>query len=178
MMNNRRIDTLVVIVVNAATSPAAARDQGAAVPGLVDTLTTAATVPLDNYTADTLDLISASVNDFNAEQRLIEGCRQLAARLGPQCVPDIPAPQKVALYPIEVSFDYIASPDERRWFRNLPTSFELPAATVDRLRAIGRRLLAEDPQFGRLMRVLQGALPVPRARGQETPPPPPAQRGS
>lgn len=162
MMNNRKIDKLVVIVVNAATNPATDRDKSASVPGLVDTLTTAAAVPLDNYTADTLDLLSAAVNQFNEEARLVEGCRRIAARQGAQCAPNIPVPSKVELYPVQVAFEYIASAEERSWFKNLPTTFGLPRETVDRLRDVGRRLLAEDPKFQELMKALNGCLPASR----------------
>jgi hypothetical protein len=158
MMNNQKIEKLVVIVVNAATSPATDRDKTASVPGLIDTLTTAATVPLDNYTADTLDLLTAAVNQFNEESRLVEGCRRIAARQGAQCVPNIPAPSRVELYPIQVAFEYITSADERNWFKDLPTAFELPRETIDRLRDVGRRLLAEDPKFRELVKALNGCF--------------------
>ena len=163
MMNNQKIDTLVVIVVNAATNPETNRDKTASVPGLIDTLATAATVPLANYTADTLDLLTAAVNEFNESARLVEGCTKIAARQDPQCAVNIPAPHKVDLYPVQVAFEYIVSPEERNWFKNLPTSFELPRETIDKLRAVGRRLLAEDPQFQKLLKALGGCLP---ARGQ------------
>ncbi len=154
MMNNRNIDKLVVIVVNAATSPAIGRDQKPSVPGLVDTLTAAATVPLDNYSFDTVELLGAKVNEFNEEARLISGCKKLAARKGAQCALDIPAPHPVELYAVQVAFEYLQDPEERAWFRNLPTTFQLPRDTVDRLRAVGRRLLAEDPEFRKLLRSL------------------------
>lgn len=158
MMNNKEIDKLVVIVVNAATNPATERDQTPSVPGLVDTLTTAATVPLDNYSFDTVELLGAKVNEFNEEARLIGGCQKLAVRKGRQCTLDIPAPHQVMLYPVQVAFEYIEKPDERAWFRNLPTTFELPRDTIDKLRAVGRRLLAEDPGFKQLMEALNGQL--------------------
>jgi hypothetical protein len=160
MMNNRQIDTLVVIVVNAATNPDTDRDRAASVPGLIDTLTTAATVPLGNYTADTLDLLTATVNEFNEEARLVDGCKKIAARQGPQCVPNIAAPHKVDLYPVQVAFEYIVSTEERNWFKNLPTTFELPRETIDKLRAVGRRLLAEDPEFQKFLKALSGCLPA------------------
>jgi NTE family protein len=159
MMNDKKIQKLVVIVVNAATNPATGRDQTAAVPGLIDTLTTAATVPLDNYSFDTLELLRATVNEFNEEARLVEGCGKLAARKGAQCALDIPAPHRVELYPVQVAFEYIGSADERAWFKNLPTTFELPRETIDRLRAVGRRLLNEDPEFQKLMKALNGMPP-------------------
>ena len=160
MMNNQQINKLVVIVVNAATNPATGRDKTASVPGLIDTLTTAATVPLGNYTADSLDLLTAVVNQFNEEARLVEGCKKISARQGAQCVPNIAAPTKVELYPIQVAFEYITSAEERTWFKNLPTTFELPRETIDRLRAVGRQLLAEDPKFQELMKALDGCLPA------------------
>jgi hypothetical protein len=158
MMNRQRVKKLVVLVVNAATSPATERDRSASVPGLIDTLTTAATVPLDNYSFDTVELLSKTMNEFNTDARLVEGCNRLSARKGEQCALKLPAPHHVDLYPIQVAFEYIASREERAWFKNLPTTFELPRETIDRLRAIGRRLLSEDPQFQNLLKALNGCL--------------------
>jgi hypothetical protein len=155
-MNKREIEKLVVIVVNAATNPAASRDRTATVPGLVDTLMTAATVPLDNYSFDTVELLRAAVNEFNEATRLVEGCEKLSARKGAQCALDIAAPKRVELFPVQVAFEYIVRPDERAWFKNLPTNFELPRETIDKLRAVGRRLLNEDPEFQKLMKALNG----------------------
>ena len=45
---------LFIIVVNAATDPDVKRDSKAKVPGLVDTVTAAATVPMENYSFDTV----------------------------------------------------------------------------------------------------------------------------
>ena len=59
---------------------------------------------------------------------------------------------------MQVAFEYLAARAERDWFRNLPTSFELPRQTIDRLRAAGRELLAADPQFRRLLQALDGCL--------------------
>jgi hypothetical protein len=129
------------------------------VPGLIDTLATAATVPLDNYSFDTLELLSSTVNELNEEARLVDGCRKLAARKGAQCALDIPAPRRVELFPVQVAFEYLGSADERAWFKNLPTTFELPRETIDKLRAVGRRLLNEDPEFRKLMKALNGTPP-------------------
>jgi hypothetical protein len=52
--DRREIDKLVVIVVNAATSPDTNMDQSAAVPGLNEVITSAATVPMDNYSVDSV----------------------------------------------------------------------------------------------------------------------------
>jgi hypothetical protein len=162
LMNRKLVGKLVVIVVNAATNPATERDRSAAVPGLIDTLTTAATVPLDNYTFDTVELLRKTVDEFDTDARLVEDCNRLSARRGAQCALQLPAPHKVELYPIQVAFEYIGSAEERAWFKNLPTNFELPRESVDRLRAVGRRLLSEDPQFQNLLKALNGSPPPAR----------------
>ncbi len=64
----------------------------------------------------------------------MEGCRNISERQGAQCAPNIPAPYKVALYPVQAAFEYIASAEQRIWFKNLPTTFELSRETIDRLR--------------------------------------------
>jgi len=158
LINLRKVDKLVVIVVNAATNPTAGRDQTPNVPGLRDTITAAADVPLSNYSFDTLEILRKTVNEFNESMRLISGCKALAAAKGAQCALDIPAPHQIEFFPIEVAFEYIEAPAERNWFKNLPTSLELPRATVDKLRTIGRQILSEDPEFKRLMEALHGCL--------------------
>jgi hypothetical protein len=156
-MNRKEVSKLVVIVVNAATAPQTARDTKPDVPGLIDTLTTAATVPLDNYSFDTVELLDKTMAEFNSDVRLVEGCNRLSAAKGAACALRLPAPHAVDLYPVQVAFEYIAEREERAGFKNLPTTFSLPRETVDRLRAVGRRLLAEDPQFQRLLKALHGS---------------------
>ena len=73
-INNDQIDKLVVIVVNAATNPYQDRDESDAVPGLVDTLTAVTTIPLDNYSFDTLQLLKVAVSEYNEADRIIDGC--------------------------------------------------------------------------------------------------------
>jgi hypothetical protein len=158
-MNQKAVEKLVVIAVNAATNPSTDRDQSAAVPGLVDTLTTAATVPLDNYSFDTVELLNKIANEFEADARAVEGCNRASARKGAQCALNLTQAKKVDLYPIQVAFEYIASAEERAWFKKLPTNFELPRETIDKLRAAGRRLLSEDPQFQNLLKALNGSPP-------------------
>lgn len=158
LINREKVDKLVVIAVNAATSPQTGRDGSASVPGLIDTLSAAAGVPIDNYSFDTVELLGRTLDEYGKDVKLLESCNRLSAAKGEQCALRLPSPHKVELYPIQVAFQYITARDERDWFSNLPTSLELPRATVDRLRAVGRQLLVQDPQFGNLMRALHGCL--------------------
>lgn len=159
LINLGQVKKLVVIVVNAATNPATHRDQTPDVPGVFNTLMAAATVPLDNYSFETLEALRAIVKEFNNEGKNIADCKALAESRGRQCVPEIAAPQQIEFFPIEVAFEYIESESERNWFKNLPTSLELPRETVDKLRAIGRKILGEDSNFKALMKTLRGCLP-------------------
>jgi NTE family protein len=98
------------------------------------------------------------VNEFNESARLISGCKELAGAKAAQCALDIPAPHQIEFFPIEVAFEYIGAFDERNWFKNLPTTLELPRETVDKLRAVGRHILGEDPEFKKLMKALRGCI--------------------
>jgi NTE family protein len=158
LIGRKKVDKLVVIVVNAATNPATDRDKTPKVPGLVDTVTAAANVPIGNYSFDTLEILRKSVNEFNQEMHTVTDCKALAARKGAQCALDIPVPHQIEFFPVEVAFEYIESAKERNWFKNLPTTLELPRETIDKLRAVGRQILSEDPEFIKLMKTLHGCL--------------------
>jgi len=161
MLNQERVDKLVVIVVNAATRPVNERDSSPDVPGLIDTLTTAATVPLDNYSFDTVELLNKIAREYRSDAGTVASCNRLSAAKGEQCALRLPAPHAVELYPVQVAFEFIAGREERDGFLNLPTNFALPRATIDRLRAVSRRLLGEDPQFRNLLEALGGCLAPP-----------------
>lgn len=161
LINLEQVKKLVVIVVNAATNPATQRDKTPDVPGLLNTVMAAATVPLDNYSFETLEALRAIVKEFNNEARNISACKAITASKGKQCVPEIDMPPQIEFFPVEVAFEYIEADAERNWFKNLPTSFELPRDTVDKLRAVGRKLLGEDQNFKDLMKELHGCLAMP-----------------
>jgi NTE family protein len=56
---------------------------------------------------------------------------------------------------VEVSFDVISDEKERSYFKGLPTSFVLADEEVDELRAVGRRLLRDSPEFQKLLAELR-----------------------
>lgn len=159
-LNNNQIDKILVIVVNAATDPDIKRDKKTKVPGLVDTVTASATVPMENYSFDTIKALTDSVREYTVDAKLISQCKALAAAKGTQCALNIPEPHHVDLYPAQVAFEYIESDSERHWFKNLPTNFELPPETIDKLRDIGRILLSQDDNYQRFLLSVNGCMPV------------------
>jgi NTE family protein len=64
---------------------------------------------------------------------------------------------RVDMHVLDISFDALTDPTERRSFMNLPTSFVLPREDVDRLREVGARLLRESPVFAELVERFQDA---------------------
>jgi hypothetical protein len=62
---------------------------------------------------------------------------------------------RVRFYPVVIGFDAIEDKEERQFFKNLPTTFKLPAESVDRLRAAGARLLTASPDYQRLLKDLK-----------------------
>lgn len=168
MMNNGPLRKLVIIAVNAATGASLERDRSADVPGLIDTVITAADVPLANYSFDSVELLGKAVDDQVKDIVLVDICNRKSAEKGAQCALNLPSARRIDFYPIQVAFEYIISPKERAEFRALPTTFALEPDIVDKLRNMGRQLLLEDPQFQRLLKELSGAsaaldtAPVPR----------------
>jgi len=50
-------------------------------------------------------------------------------------------------YLIEVSFDAIEDEAEKKYLKNLPTTFHLEPEDVDRLKKAARKILQESDQF-------------------------------
>lgn len=146
-INRQSIEKLVIIVVNAATDPQSERDLQPAVPSLMDVLTRAATVPLDNYSFDTVSRVAGVVSEYDQSVRIRERCRRL---LGGSTLPGGEL-YAFDLYLAHVAFDYIGDPKVRFDFKNLPTTFSLPEETVDALKEMGRKLLRGNGEFKRLL---------------------------
>jgi NTE family protein len=150
MINNEIIEKLVIIVVNAATYHDPKRDKKPKVPGVIDVLTTASTIPLSNYTYDTIQLVKHRVDEFNEAVALRAQCNQImTANNCPVQLED--NLYKLDLYLSHLTFDSIEDDETRHWFKNLPTSFKLPSETVDKLKDMGKILLQNTKSFKTLL---------------------------
>jgi len=105
-------------------------------PNVVSMLIRATGVPIDRYSYEQVELL----RDF---VRALQGIRGLDGQ-----------PLAIEFYAIDINFDAIADPEEKRYFRNLPTSFVLTDEQVDRLREMAGRLLRQSPDYQRLLRDL------------------------
>jgi len=132
-MGLEEIKKLVVIVVDAKNAISPEFDQKASAPGLIDVVNTIATIPLDNYSFDTVELLKEAMRTRADAQRQ---------------APDM---HQVDLYFVYVGFDQLKDEEERDRFFRIKTTFNLPEDQVDALRAIGGDLLDQSQCFQRLI---------------------------
>lgn len=149
-IENEKIKKLVLIVVNAATDPANDLDESASVPGTITTVIASATVPLDNYTSDTISRANSAIDLFDKDVKLLKACNSKLKEKCPSAKPIGMPLVEIDSYVSAVSFDAIPDPEQRYWFKNLPTNFNLPATTVDKLIFIGKDLLKNNKEFKQL----------------------------
>jgi hypothetical protein len=60
-------------------------------------------------------------------------------------------PPQITPYVVELHFDQLPDASERHFFNSVPTSLQLPSKTVDRLRQLAARQLADNVEFRRLV---------------------------
>jgi NTE family protein len=154
-INQGRIRKLVVITVNARSDPDLNWDQSSQAPGILEVLNTAAGTSIDNYSFETIDLLRQQFKEYERAEGDYAGCRALLRGQCRGAKMPFSAPPHADYYRINVEFDALADARERSYFKNLPTSFKLPAAAVDRLREVGGRLLRQSDSFRKLVGSLQ-----------------------
>jgi len=130
---------VVFISVNAETDPNYAIDQSADTPNFFQTLN-ALKLPGRAHSFEVAEQLRSSFEVWRDEVRKRRPQRRGAAgESGPQ------------FYFIDVSLQAIADENERNGFQSIPTALTLDPATVDRLRAVARKLLLESADFKKLV---------------------------
>jgi NTE family protein len=127
---------IVFIVVNAEVNPDQGIDLLASAPSLGAIVGSVSGAQINRYNFETLALLRSSMEQWAKE------------------FPPDERGERVQFHLVELAFDSLEDPEERDFFNNLPTSFNLPDETVDRLREAGHRLLRESEDFQRLLAVL------------------------
>jgi NTE family protein len=138
-MKKRKTRKVVIIGVNAYSSPEKDWDTKESPPGSLSTAAAAASHTLDHNSLNTLD-------------RVREGFEQWRTDLSKQ--------KDVKLYSIYLSFTNFKDKSDQRFFLNLPTTFFLPSADVDKLRDAGHRLLRDNETFRELLQDLGAHSPA------------------
>ncbi|MEO8122734.1 MAG: patatin-like phospholipase family protein, partial [Burkholderiales bacterium] len=139
----------VLVIVNSRSSPATDWDRSEAPPGMVGQLLQSTGVPIDRYSFETVETMKDRAEIMKWRRELLVARARLAGATEAQAEAKVP---KISLEVIDVSFEALADPAERAYFMNLPTSFVLPAADVDRLREVGGQLLRQSPGYEAVVR--------------------------
>ncbi len=126
-----RLKRFAVIVVNSHSAPNNDWGTNDSSPGIVGIVLKSATISIDRYSYEQTEIL----HDYVVRHDASMGA-------------SVPA---IEVFLIDVAFDAIADPVERRYFTDLPTTFSLSEEQVDRLREIGGKLLRESREYNRLL---------------------------
>ena len=129
---------LVLVLVNAATAPETVWEEIDTAPALFDIIDQTATVQINRYTIETIELLRAT---FKSWEMAAEGWDQ-----------------EVGFHLVELDFTRPADLAERQYLNELPTSFRLPDEDIDRLRDAARGILRADPEFLEFLESVGGEL--------------------
>jgi NTE family protein len=155
-INRKKIDTILVITVNARTRSRNELDRQENAPGLVGMIEPVASGPMGNYSYETVELLKESMRQWTTDADQVDAChRQFKKHCRKGKLPD-DFMQRVAYYPVELTFDSIEDPTKRERLQSMATSFELPAAEVDELVSTAGELLDESPSFHKFLQAFGG----------------------
>jgi len=131
---DNRAREVVLVIVNAQTTPDEQWDSFDLLPSLAVILDAATSAQVNRYNLETIELLKQHFKAWNARTAEWE------------------PPQRFTL--IETSFVDEKDPDERAYLNRLTTSLRLPEEAVTRLRHAARRALREDRTFRALIKRL------------------------
>jgi NTE family protein len=145
---------IIVFVVNSASSPSFDWNERENSPSAAAILVKVAGVPVDRYASESIELL----RDIDARWTAQRAIRDSAAfdKRKDHALAWVANAPNADIYPIEVSFQALADKKERDYLNQLPTSFALPAAAVDRLRAAARNIIRASPELQQMLKASGG----------------------
>jgi NTE family protein len=153
---------IIIFVVNSLSSPPTNWDMSETPPGTVDILLKSAGTPIDAFSFEAVELL----RDTAAQWQTLRGIRNsaaFAANKDPAVAKALRVPD-AEIYAIDVSFAALKDKAEVAYLNQQPTTFVLPPEAVDRLRAAAGTIIADSPEFKRLLKDV-GARIVPAPVG-------------
>jgi NTE family protein len=161
-INNGKIKRFIAIVVNSKADNPAAIDKKESPPGLVTVGFKTATLSLDNYSFETVEMFKELTAQRIQNQTALNACQQVIDK---NCSNKFKIPPlaggDMKLYVAELTFDNIPFEPPapgikgRSYYNKLPTTFYLPDDQVDNLVIVGGWLLRESPAFKNFLREYQ-----------------------
>lgn len=153
LIKEGEIEKFVIIVVNARIDSGDTISKKESPPGLGVVGFKTATIAMDNYSVETIEVMKELRDMRVRAQRNIAACqRRLAECPNAPRLPGLAA--DIEPYVIEVNFESIRDAERRKYFLALPTSFSLALEQVDAVIGIGPDLLAAAPEFKELLESL------------------------
>ncbi len=158
-INQGVVRRVVVITANAKTKHRTTWDAHRSAPGLLSVLGFVTTGPMDNYSFDSVQLVTdyfdrlrESFQNYRACQARLEACHG-------ESLPGVARP--VDFHAIEISFEgFHGTPARdrlRRCLEELPTSFKLADDQVELLRRAGYALVMTSDEFNAAMTAIDAA---------------------
>ncbi len=153
----KNMNKFVFIIVNAQAEPESSWDRKESTPTKGAVIDSYSTIAIARYNIETLALLKESIRGWSDQLREV--------RCPDGRLPDNRSCEDIQFYVIYVGFDALRDDKEREYFNQIPTSFHLEPAQVDRLRAAARKILRQSKEFERFL-VNEPASPRRYHRGQ------------
>jgi NTE family protein len=153
LINDGKIEKLVIIIVNAKTEGQDKISKEEKPPGEVTAAVKTATVALDNYSFESIEIIKGLREERVRAQNIIDSCQEKIEKC-PEAGKLPRFASKIEPYIIDIDFEALEDPVRRSYFLGLPKSFKLTQEQVEKLIKVGSELLDADPEFKDLMRAL------------------------
>ena len=156
-INKGKIRRFLVIVVNSKADNPAKIDKKESPPDLVTVGFKTATLSLDNYSFETVEMFKELAAQRIQDQAALEACQQI---INQNCSEKFKIPPlaggQLKLYLADLTFEYSPTSPAlgirgRDYYNELPTTFYLPGDQVDNLITVGGWLLKENPDFKRFL---------------------------
>jgi predicted acylesterase/phospholipase RssA len=149
------IQELILIVVNAKTQPPEHLDEDESPPDLFDVAYKTATISMDNYSFDSIQMVSDILKVSERDAQAILDCQ---AVIDAECTSGYQIPRmghafKVTV--VEINFLNVQDPVQRERLLSLPTSFRLEPGQVDELISVGGELLEQSQAYNNLLTRIQ-----------------------
>ena len=141
---------VIVFVVNSVSTPPTKWDEVEDAPGIIETLLKAAGTPIDQNSFESVEQLRDTADKWRT-LRLVAQSKAMAGNTDPAVAKAVRVPN-ADIYTIDVSFAALADKAEFDYLNNLPTSFVLPAESVDRLRAAAGTIISTSPDFKQLLK--------------------------
>ncbi|MEN9880006.1 MAG: hypothetical protein RIQ55_652 [Pseudomonadota bacterium] len=148
------VERIVVITVNATSTPKTDWAQNEDAPSTLSIMVKASGVPIDRYSMEQIDQLKDIESRWSMMRKLKEtaAIKRVSSNTTNPAIKYVRNSPNIKLYAINVSFSGIADAKEREYLNQLPTSFVLDDEAVDRLRAGAQTALMNSPDFKKLVK--------------------------